>query len=56
LGALGGLRQEFEQLQSFAEVGEEERHRERVLRLHLPFPARERTIPSNADDETRAVN
>jgi chloride channel protein, CIC family len=35
---------------------EEERHRERVLRLHLPFPARARTIPGNGDDETRAVS
>jgi chloride channel protein, CIC family len=33
----------------------EERHRERALRLHLPFPARARTIPGNGD-ETRAVS
>ncbi len=31
---------------------EEERRRERVLRIHLPFPARARTLPGG-DDETR---
>jgi chloride channel protein, CIC family len=34
---------------------EEERHRERVLRLHLPFPARARTIAGDGDD-TRVVS
>jgi CIC family chloride channel protein len=35
---------------------DEERSRERVLRLHLPFPARARTIPGNGGGgETREM-
>jgi CIC family chloride channel protein len=34
---------------------EEERHRERVLRVHLPFPLRARTLRGAADDADREV-
>jgi CBS domain-containing protein len=33
---------------------EEERRRERVLRIHLPFPARARTLPEGEDGSREA--